>query len=60
VNPAVLLFLGWAFAGEQLGERDLAAGFVILSSIALLALSRDARRAAARESSPRVRATVEA
>jgi drug/metabolite transporter (DMT)-like permease len=45
VNPGVALFLGWAFAGEHIGGRELAAGLVILSSIALLALSRDARRA---------------
>jgi drug/metabolite transporter (DMT)-like permease len=44
VNPGVALFLGWAFAGEHIGGRELAAGLVILSSIALLALSRDARR----------------
>jgi drug/metabolite transporter (DMT)-like permease len=45
VNPGVAVFLGWAFAGEHVGGRELAAGLVILSSIALLALSRDARRA---------------
>jgi drug/metabolite transporter (DMT)-like permease len=45
VNPGVAMFLGWAFAGEHVGGRELAAGLVILSSIALLALSRDARRA---------------
>ena len=32
VNPGVALLLGWAFAGERVGGRELAAGLVILSS----------------------------
>jgi drug/metabolite transporter (DMT)-like permease len=43
VNPAVAVFLGWAFAGERVGEREVAAGLVILSSVALLALAREPR-----------------
>jgi drug/metabolite transporter (DMT)-like permease len=43
VNPAVAVFLGWAFAGEHVGGREIAAGLVILSSVALLALSREPR-----------------
>jgi drug/metabolite transporter (DMT)-like permease len=43
VNPGVAVFLGWAFAGEQVGRRELAAGLVILSSVAMLALAREPR-----------------
>ena len=43
VNPAVAVFLGWAFAGEHVGGREVAAGLVILSSVALLALAREPR-----------------
>jgi drug/metabolite transporter (DMT)-like permease len=45
VNPAVAVFLGWLFAGEHVGPREVAAGLVILSSVALLAI-RHERRAA--------------
>src|SRR2546427_112762 len=44
VNPGVAVFLGWAFAGEHVGGRELVAGLVILSSIALLLFSRTGRR----------------
>ncbi len=37
VNPAVAVLLGFALAGERLGGRELAAGAVILASVALLA-----------------------
>ena len=47
VNPAVAVFLGWAFAGEHVGGREAAAGLVILSSVAMLALAREAREGAA-------------
>jgi drug/metabolite transporter (DMT)-like permease len=40
VNPAVAVFLGWAFAGEHVGGKEIAAGMVILASIALLLFSR--------------------
>jgi drug/metabolite transporter (DMT)-like permease len=40
VNPAVAVFLGWAFAGEQLGTRELVAGLVILASVALILVAR--------------------
>jgi drug/metabolite transporter (DMT)-like permease len=43
VNPAVAVFLGWAFAGEHVGGREIAAGLVILASVAMLILSRDPR-----------------
>jgi drug/metabolite transporter (DMT)-like permease len=41
VNPAVAVTLGWAFAGEQIGGKEIAAGLVILSSVGLLAFSRE-------------------
>jgi drug/metabolite transporter (DMT)-like permease len=43
VNPAVAVFLGWAFVGEQIGGREIAAGLVILSSVALIAFARAPR-----------------
>jgi drug/metabolite transporter (DMT)-like permease len=46
VNPAVAVFLGWAFAGEHVGERELTAGLVILASVAMLMLARETRRRA--------------
>lgn len=45
VNPAVAVFLGWLFVGEHVGPREVVAGLVILSSVALLAV-RHERRAA--------------
>jgi drug/metabolite transporter (DMT)-like permease len=45
VNPAVAVFLGWAFAGEHVGGREIAAGLVILSSVAMLIFSRKPRPA---------------
>lgn len=38
VNPVVAVGLGAALAGEQIGGREIAAGLVILSSVALLAV----------------------
>lgn len=46
VNPAVAVFLGWAIVGEHVGGKELAAGLVILSSIALLVFGRGPRAAA--------------
>ena len=43
VNPAVAVFLGWAFVGEHVGGREIAAGLVILSSIGLLVFARAPR-----------------
>jgi drug/metabolite transporter (DMT)-like permease len=43
VNPAVAVLLGWAFVGEQIGGREIAAGLVILSSVALIAFARSPR-----------------
>jgi drug/metabolite transporter (DMT)-like permease len=40
VNPAVAVVLGWLFAGEHLGMRELVAGGVVVSSVALILLSR--------------------
>ena len=46
VNPAVAVFLGWALVGEHVGPKEIAAGLVILSSVALLVFGRAARVAA--------------
>jgi len=43
VNPAIAVVLGWALAGERMGARELVAGFVIVSSVALLLLPRPAK-----------------
>jgi len=40
VNPVVAVLLGCAFAGERLAARELVAGLVILSSVALILLAR--------------------
>ena len=45
VNPAVAVLLGWAFVGERVGGREIAAGLVVLSSVAMLMLAREAREA---------------
>jgi drug/metabolite transporter (DMT)-like permease len=42
VNPAVAVLLGWAFAGEHVGGREIAAGLVILASVGMLLLAREA------------------
>jgi len=41
VNPAVAVLLGWLFAGETVGGRELAAGAVILASVGMLVLARE-------------------
>jgi drug/metabolite transporter (DMT)-like permease len=46
VNPAVAVFLGWALVGEHVGGKEIAAGIVIISSIALLVFGRAPRLAA--------------
>jgi drug/metabolite transporter (DMT)-like permease len=43
VNPAVAVLLGWLLAGEAVGERELAAGVIILASVGMLVLSRQPR-----------------
>ena len=40
VNPAVAVVLGWLFAGERLGARELVAGLVVVASVALILLAR--------------------
>jgi drug/metabolite transporter (DMT)-like permease len=42
VNPGVAVLLGWMFAGEAVGGRELAAGAVILASVGMLVLARHA------------------
>ena len=46
VNPAVAVVLGWAFAGEHVGGREVAAGAVILASVGMLVVARAPRPAA--------------
>jgi drug/metabolite transporter (DMT)-like permease len=46
VNPAVAVLLGWAFAGEAIRGRELAAGAVILASVGMLLLAREQREKA--------------
>jgi drug/metabolite transporter (DMT)-like permease len=45
VNPAVAVLLGWAFADEHVGGREISAGLVILSSVGLLVFAREHRHA---------------
>ena len=40
VNPAIAVVLGWLFAGEAVGGREIAAGGVILASVGMLVLAR--------------------
>ena len=46
VNPAVAVLLGWAFIGEKVGGREIAAGLVIVSSVGAPCLRARAARAA--------------
>jgi drug/metabolite transporter (DMT)-like permease len=46
VNPAIAVLLGWAFAGEHVGGREIAAGLVILSSVGMLMAAREPREEA--------------
>jgi drug/metabolite transporter (DMT)-like permease len=41
VNPAVAVLLGWAFAGEAVGSRELAAGAIVVASVGMLVLARE-------------------
>jgi len=41
VNPAVAVLLGWAFAGEAVGGRELAAGAIVVASVGMLVLARE-------------------
>jgi len=52
VNPAVAVLLGWLFAGETVGGRELAAGAVILASVGMLVLARKPHEHAATEPLP--------
>jgi drug/metabolite transporter (DMT)-like permease len=44
VNPAVAVLLGWAFAGEAVGGRELAAGAIVVASVGMLVLARTPQR----------------
>jgi drug/metabolite transporter (DMT)-like permease len=48
VNPAVAVGLGWLFAGEAVGGREIAAGAVILASVGMLMLGHTPRPRRAR------------
>lgn len=41
INPAIAVLLGWAFAGEAVGGRELAAGAVVVASVGMLVLARN-------------------
>ena len=43
VNPGVAVLLGWAFAGEPVGGRELAAGAIVVASVGMLVLAREPR-----------------
>lgn len=43
VNPAIAVGLGWFFAGEPVGGREIAAGAVILASVGMLMLGHTPR-----------------
>ena len=40
INPAVAVLLGWMFVGEHIAARELIAGLVVVSSVALILLAR--------------------
>ena len=46
VNPAVAVLLGWGFAGEAVGHRELAAGAIVVASVGMLVLARAPEAAA--------------
>ena len=46
VNPVVAVLLGWLFAGEAVGGRELAAGAIVVASVGMLVLARDPHEAA--------------
>jgi drug/metabolite transporter (DMT)-like permease len=45
VNPAVAVFLGWALLGEPIGHKEIAAGLVVLASVAMLLFARHPKAA---------------
>jgi drug/metabolite transporter (DMT)-like permease len=53
VNPVVAVFLGWAFAGEDLTARTLLAAAVILSGVAIITGSGSSAREGADRDSDR-------
>jgi drug/metabolite transporter (DMT)-like permease len=44
VNPVVAVFLGWAFAGEQLSARELAAAAIIILAVVLITFTQGTAR----------------
>lgn len=47
VNPVVAVFLGWAFAGEEVTARTLVGAAVILAGVAIITAAGSSRRDAA-------------
>jgi drug/metabolite transporter (DMT)-like permease len=43
INPVVAVLLGWAFGGEAIGARTLAASAVIVTAVALITVGRSRR-----------------
>jgi drug/metabolite transporter (DMT)-like permease len=60
VNPAIAVALGWLFAGETVGGREIAAGGVILASVGMLVLARVPRARKAARPAPRFGSTPRA
>ena len=54
VNPAIAVTLGWLFAGETVGGREIAAGAVILASVGMLVLARAPRERQPTVVTPRI------
>jgi drug/metabolite transporter (DMT)-like permease len=55
VNPVVAVFLGWAFAGEEISARTLVAAAVILAGVAIITVAGGPQRGA----QPAVRGALE-
>lgn len=52
VNPVVAVFLGWAFAGEQLSLRVMAAAAIIVLAVVLITFNQAAARSRSTSSLP--------
>jgi drug/metabolite transporter (DMT)-like permease len=52
VNPVVAVFLGWAFAGEQLSARVLVAAAIIILAVVLITFSQVTTRSRSAVSLP--------
>ncbi len=52
VNPVVAVFLGWAFAGEQLSVRVMVAAAIIILAVVLITFNQAAARSRSTVSLP--------